>query len=101
FYFFMPYLFRKGHEYMTMYNNIERTHAGDLSYMYYKDYEDYSKRFFKNYDLYNITIGEFENEGFIITVNYDNIIKTQYVHYMVLPKESERKRHKIEYSTFD
>src|SRR5699024_9240851 len=34
FYFFMPYLFRKRHEYMTMYNNIETTHAGDLSYMY-------------------------------------------------------------------
>src|SRR5699024_1289072 len=98
-YFFMPYIFRKRHEYMTMYNNIETTHAADLSYMFYKDFEDYSKSFFKNSDLIDLTVGEFENAAFSIPVNYDKMLKMLYDDYMTLLKESERKRHKIEYST--
>jgi len=47
-YFFLPYIFKKRHYYMTMYNDIETTHSADISYMYYKDFEDFSKRFFSN-----------------------------------------------------
>ena len=100
-YFFMPYLFKKRHEYMTMYNDIDTTHAADLSYMYYKDFGEYSKTFFTNKDIVNLTVGEFENEEFNIPVNYDIMLKMLYDDYMVLPEESERKIHKIEYSKID
>ena len=100
-YFFMPYIFRKRHEYMTMYNDIETKYAADISYMYYKDFNDFSKRFFRNSDLDELAIGEFENEYFNIPVNYDRILKTHYGNYMELPPESERKQHKIEYTIND
>ena len=101
FIFFVPYLFKKRHEYMTMYNDIDTTHAADLSYMYYKDFGEYSKTFFTNKDIVNLTVGEFENEEFNIPVNYDIMLKMLYDDYMVLPEESERKIHKIEYSKSD
>lgn len=97
YYFFLPYVFKKRHYYMTKYNNIETTHVADISYMHYKSFEDYSKRFFRKKDLENLTVGHFEEDTFNIPANYDEILKTHYGEYMKLPPENERKIHKIEY----
>lgn len=96
-YFFLPYLFRKRNEWMTKYNDIETSHSADISHMQYKDFNDFSKRFFKNSDLDDLIEGKFEKKLFSIPRNYDEILKTHYGDYMTLPKESERKQHKIEY----
>lgn len=96
-YFFLPYLFRKRHEWMTKYNDIETSHSADLAHMHYRSFEDYSKTIFKNEDLDDLVEGKFENQLFPIPKNYDEILTTLYGDYMTLPKESERKQHKIEY----
>lgn len=97
-YFFLPYLFKKRHEWMTKYNDIETTHSADLAHMHYKNYDDYSKTIFKNKDLDDLIEGKFENQLFPIPKNYDKILTTLYGNYMELPKESDRKQHKIEYT---
>lgn len=96
-YFFLPYVFRKRKEWMTKYNNIETSHSADISYMYYKNFNDFSKRFFKNEDLDDMIQGEFEGEYFKVPRNYDDILTIHYGNYMKLPKKSDRKEHKIEY----
>lgn len=96
FYFFMHILYNRRDKYMKMYNNEDTTHVGDLTYYYYKDYKDYSRQFFKKKDLKDTTIGQFETEKFNIPKNYDEILTQMYDEYMVLPPESERKKHKIE-----
>lgn len=97
FYFFLPYIFRKRYEWMTKYNDIETNYAADISYMYYKDFNDFSKRFFKKEDLKTLTTATFENKLFNIPQNYDEILSTHYGDYMTLPKKEDRKIHKIEY----
>lgn len=98
FYFFLPYVFRKRHEWMTKYNNEKTKDIGDLSYIYYKEYEHYSKSIIKNSELDQLIKMKFEDSYFDIPKNYDKILKKYYGDYMTLPKESERKVHKIEYS---
>lgn len=93
----LPYLFKKRHEWMTRYNNTKTTHSADISYMQYKDYNDFSKRFFKNSDLDDLIAGKFEGKLFSIPRNYDEILTTHYGEYMTLPEEADRKVHKIEY----
>lgn len=95
-YFFVPYLYKKRDEYMTMYNDMDTTHVADLSYLYYENFEDYSKQFFKKSDLKDITTTKFETEHFNIPKNYDEILNQMYGDYMTMPPESERKKHKIE-----
>lgn len=97
-YFFLPYLFKKRHEWMTKYNHIETSHSADLAHMHYKNFEDFSKTIFKNEELDHLIAGKFENELFPIPKNYDEMLTTLYGDYMKLPKESERKQHKIEYT---
>lgn len=95
-YFFLPYIFKKRHYYMTMYNNIETTHSADISYIHYKDFEDFSKGFFSNKYLNDLIEIEFEGSYFSAPKEFDEILKIQYGDYMTLPQESERKIHKIE-----
>ena len=97
FYFFLPYVFKKRDEWMTKYNDIETTHSADISYMHYKNFTDFSKRFFKNDDLDDLILGKFEGEYFNVPKNYDEILTIHYGNYMEIPKKSERKEHKIEY----
>lgn len=95
-YFFMPYLYRKRDKYMTMYNDIETLHVANLSYLYYKNFDDYSKQVFLKKDLESVTTTRFESEYFYIPQNYDKILTQMYGDYMTFPPESERKKHNIE-----
>src|SRR5699024_4027266 len=95
-YFFMPYLYKKRNKYMTMYNDVETSHVADLSFLYYKDYEDYSRHIFKKEYLEDLTDGQFETEFFKIPKKYDDILTIMYDEYMILPPDSERKTHNIE-----
>ena len=97
YYFFMPYVFRERAKWMKKYNHIKTSHSADLSYMYHKDFEDYSRTILKNKDLENLVEGEFENKKFSIPANSDEILTSLYGDYMKIPKKSERKEHKIEY----
>ena len=95
-YFFMPYIYKKRNKYMTMYNDVETSHVADLSFLYYKDYEDYSRHIFKKEYLEDFTDGQFETEFFKIPKKYDEILTIMYDEYMILPPDSERKTHNIE-----
>lgn len=97
-YFFLPYLFRKRHEWMTKYNGTETSHSADLAHMHYKSYEEYGTTIFNNDDLEDLTEGKFEDQYFPIPKNYDKILTTLYGNYMELPKKADRKQHKIEYT---
>src|SRR5699024_10674141 len=88
-YFFMPYLYKKRDRYMKMYNDIDTIHSADLSYLYHKDYEDYSKKIFKKTDLKDTEAIQFESDTFNIPKNYDEILTQVYGDYMTLPPESE------------
>lgn len=96
YYFFLPYLLKKRHEYMTMYNDQTTECVADLSYMHYKSYQDYSSFIFKNKDLNHFIQVKFEENYFNIPENFDEILTKNYGDYMTLPKESERKVHKIQ-----
>lgn len=97
YYFFLPYLFRKRDEYMTMYNDTETDFVADLSYIYYKNYDEYSKFIMPSKDLDKLIKVKFENNYFNIPENFDGILERNYGDYMTIPSESERKVHKIEY----
>lgn len=96
-YFFMPIVFKKRQEWMTKYNDMDTTHVASMGNMYYKSYEDYTKRMFKKENLRNLTTAKFEGSSFNVPVNYDRILSRHYGDYMTLPPKSERKKHKIEY----
>lgn len=100
-YFFLPYVFKKRHQWMTKYNHIKTSHSADISYMHYKDYKDFSKRFFKNDDLDDLILMDFEGEKFKAPRKYDEMLRTHYGDYMQIPKKSEQKKHKIEYMLND
>ena len=97
YYFFLPYLFKERDKWMRKYNHIETSHSADLSYMHYKNFEDYSSSIIKNKYLEDLVDREFEGEKFRVPVNTDEILTNLYGDYMKLPDESERKKHKIEY----
>lgn len=97
-YFFLPYLFNQRERWMTKYNDIETSHSADLAHMHYKNYTDFTKTIFKNEDLNHLTEGKFGDQYYPIPKNYDEILTTLYGDYMTLPKKSERKQHKIEYT---
>lgn len=96
-YFFMPYIFRKRNHYMTMYNQVSTSHCADISYIFYKDYEDFSKQIFENQMMDDLILGEFESGDFFIPRKYDEILTIMYGDYMELPPVEERKQHNLEY----
>lgn len=96
-YFFLEYVFRKREEWLKMYNDIETTHSADISYMYHKNYQEYSGTFIKNKDFKNLKKMDFEDRMFYVPKNYDEILTNLYGNYMKIPEKSERKEHKIEY----
>ena len=94
-YFFVPYLFRQRHKYMTMYNDTETKFKGDLAYNFYNTYDHYLTTLFENDEFNNTEKAPFEDGEFYIPTNYDMILTRYFGDYMQLPPEEERKVHDI------
>ena len=96
YYFFMPRIFRKRHEWMTKYNDIETNNSGELCYIYHKDYKAYLNSIFPNKKIEDVVLGKFEDEMFYIPREAKEILEKYYgPTYMELPPESERKTHTL------
>lgn len=95
-YFFLPIVFRKREALYTKYNDTDSNLCANVTFMYLKTFEQFQTEVFKVSDIENIIEGEFEGESFNIPANYDDVLTTNYGDYMTIPKEEDRKVHKIE-----
>ncbi len=93
---FIPYLLKKRLALTTKYNDIETTHAGDSTFIYYRTYEAYEASFMTHEEMDNLFEMEFEDGMFMAQRDYDDILTRYYGNYMQIPDEEDRKVHKIE-----
>lgn len=97
YYFFLPYVFKMRNKYINMYNHIETSHSADLSFMHFKDYQDYSTHIFDNSKIEELKLREFEGFKFYIPKNYDYVLSNMYGDYMTIPPKDEQETHQLEY----
>lgn len=95
-YFFLPYVFKKRKQLMISTPKSSETIYADLSYMYYKDFDEFKKGFMKNEWVEDLIDGYFEGETFKIPRDFNSSLKRMYGDYMTLPKEEDRKTHNIQ-----
>lgn len=96
-YIFVPYIFNKRHKEMTKYNDINTNDAGNLGYMFHKNFESYSREIIPNNCLNDLIPHLFVDKKFPIPRNYDQVLTHSYGEYMKMPKKEDRTNHNLIY----
>ncbi len=94
-YFFVPLVIKKRHKVMTQYNSVETLKKANYGYMFYKDYDEFSRTIISSEDFDDLTELEFHDYKFLAPKNYDKILTNSYGDYMKIPSKEEREVHDV------
>ena len=92
-YFFVPIILNKRHEAITQYNSTKTMDKGNFGYMFYKDYEEFSRNVISNDDFKDLIKLDFRESQFLAPKNYGAILTKLYGDYMQIPDEADREVH--------
>lgn len=94
-YFFIPIIVRKRHEVITQYNTIETSEKANFGYMFYENYEEFSRTIVPAEVFDDLIELEFHGYKFLGPTRYDEILTRSYGDYMKIPDIEEREVHDI------
>ncbi|MBK2403285.1 LicD family protein [Erysipelothrix rhusiopathiae] len=93
---FIPILMKKRYKAMTKYKDVDTTYIGDLSYLYFENYDQFNATLIDRKYIENPVEVLFEDEMFKVPTDSDAVLTRAFGDYMTLPKEEDRKIHRIE-----